>query len=262
MTAHSPTPTVTDLRTDAVEIDHVSKSYRSAAGPVPAVEDLSLRIGDSEFLAVIGPSGCGKSTLLRMLAGLESPTSGRLTCWGEDPREVARRHALGIAFQDPTLLPWMSLRGNVEFVYRVCGRRPDPAAVTDVLEMVGLSELAHLRPHQASGGMRQRTSLARALVMRPRLLLLDEPFGALDAVTRHRLNGELEQVWMRRRTTTVLVTHSAEEAVRLADRVIVLSDRPSSIVRELAVPVARPRPSSPDPVLSKLAGTCLEALHV
>ncbi|MFJ3673609.1 ABC transporter ATP-binding protein [Streptomyces sp. NPDC090106] len=249
-------------RATVVRVENVSKTFGAGAGAVHALREIGLDIGEKEFVAVLGPSGCGKSTLLRMMAGLEQPTTGRVTCWDDDPRELAARHALGVAFQDPTLLPWASLRANVEFVYKVCGQRTDRDRVTEVLEMVGLAELAHLRPHQASGGMRQRTSLARALVMRPRLLLLDEPFGALDAVTRHRLNDELEAVWSRTHVTSVLVTHSAEEAVRLADRVLVMSDRPSMIVQELAVPLERPRPPASDPVMRELIQHCLGALHV
>jgi NitT/TauT family transport system ATP-binding protein len=262
VTGQSAVTPLSTARATAVRVENVSKTFGSGAKAVQAMHDIGLTIGEKEFLAVLGPSGCGKSTLLRMMAGLEQPTTGRVTCWNDDPRELAKRHALGVAFQDPTLLPWASLRANVEFVYKVCGQRPDKDQVTEALEMVGLAELAHLRPHQASGGMRQRTSLARALVMRPRLLLLDEPFGALDAVTRHRLNGELEGVWTRTHITSVLVTHSAEEAVRLADRVVVMSDRPSTIVRELVVPLERPRPPASDPVMRGLIQDCLEALHV
>ncbi|MEV4377982.1 ABC transporter ATP-binding protein [Streptosporangium sp. NPDC049644] len=238
----------------------LSKSYGSARRAVHAVRDVSLKVRSSEFLAIIGPSGCGKTTLLRMVAGLETPTSGTISCWGRSPAELAREHRIGMVFQDPALLPWASLRRNVEFVYRAAGRRPDHERVHEALDLVGLTSLAHLRPHEASGGMRQRTALARALVMEPSLLLLDEPFGALDAITRRRLNGELERVWTAVRPTTVLITHSVEEAVMLADRVVVMSDRPATILREVTVPLARPRPTVLDETFRDTVRECMEAL--
>lgn len=244
----------------AIDAQALCKTYGLGPSAVTAVEDISLSIRPAEFLAIIGPSGCGKTTLLRMLAGLEQPTSGTIRCCGGTPAELARQHRIGMVFQDPALLPWASLRRNVEFVYRACGRRPDSTRTDEVLDLVGLTQLGHLRPHQASGGMRQRTALARALVMEPSLLLLDEPFGALDAITRRRLNGELERVWATVRPTTVLITHSVEEAVLLADRVVVMSDRPASIVKELPITLARPRPTTPNDELLDAARQCLEAL--
>ncbi|GII77824.1 nitrate/sulfonate/bicarbonate ABC transporter ATP-binding protein [Sphaerisporangium rufum] len=244
----------------AIHAQALSKAYGSGRGQVAAVQDVSLKVGEAEFLAILGPSGCGKTTLLRMVAGLERPTTGTVTCWGGPPAALARQHRIGMVFQDPALLPWASLRRNVEFVYRVAGRRPDSDRVEQALELVGLAGLAHLRPHQASGGMRQRTALARALVMEPSLLLMDEPFGALDAITRRRLNGELERIWSAVRPATILVTHSVEEAVLLADRVVVMSGRPATIVREITVPLPRPRPAPADDALRDAVRECLEAL--
>ncbi len=250
-------PAGTDV---AIHGQALSKSYGSGRRAVRAVSDISLKVRTSEFLAIIGPSGCGKTTLLRMIAGLETPTDGTITCCGGPPARLAREHRIGMAFQDPALLPWASLRRNVEFVYRAAGRRPDRERVDEILDLVGLRSLAHLRPHEASGGMRQRVALARALVMEPSLLLLDEPFGALDAITRRRLNRELERVWTVVRPTTVLITHAVEEAVLLADRVVVMSGRPSTIVREITVPMARPRPEVPDESFRHAVQECIEAL--
>lgn len=238
----------------------IRKSFSSKHGSVDVLGGLSFDINERDFVSIIGPSGCGKTTLLRMIAGLETPTDGTITCCGGPPDRLAREHRIGMAFQDPALLPWASLRRNVEFAYRAAGRRPDRERVDEILELVGLASLAHLRPHEASGGMRQRVALARALVMEPSLLLLDEPFGALDAITRRRLNRELERVWTVVRPTTVLITHAVEEAVLLADRVVVMSGRPSTIVREITVPMARPRPEVPDETFRHAVQECVEAL--
>jgi NitT/TauT family transport system ATP-binding protein len=262
MTLHDEPATSCAVGGAAVRVSGLTKIYGTGRRAVHALRDLTLTMPPSEFLAVIGPSGCGKTTLLRVVAGLEAPTSGTVECWGGTPAALTRSHRVGMVFQDPALLPWTSLRGNVEFVYRVCGRRPDRERVEEVLDLVGLSQLAHLRPHESSGGMRQRTALARALAMEPSLLLLDEPFGALDAITRHRLNRELERIWSRLRPTTILITHSVEEAVLLADRVLVMSGRPATVVRELAVPLPRPRPPVPDEPMRELVRQCLEALDV
>ena len=224
-----------------VAIRDVCKTFTVDGKPVVALDHVSVNVRDGEFLAIIGPSGCGKSTLVRMVAGLEQPTSGEVSIAGERPAVLSARQHIGFAMQDHALLPWLSVRSNVALPFRVAGRAVDWAAVDALVALVGLTEFAAARPRQLSGGMRQRASIARALALEPSLLLLDEPFGALDAVTRRHLNLELQSLWSARRLTTLLVTHSVEEAVLLADRVLVLSSHPGRVRLLRDVPFARPR---------------------
>ena len=234
------------LAAPAVRIDGVGKAFVLAGGQrVTAVETLDIAIAPGEFVAILGPSGCGKSTLLRMVAALEQPSSGRISVFGRDPLELSRAHRLGVAFQDHALLPWLDVTANIALPYKVAGARPDLARVRELIELVGLSAFATARPKQLSGGMRQRVAIARALVLKPDLLLLDEPFGALDAVTRRTMNLELQRIWLSERITALLVTHSVEEAVFLADRVIVMSGRPGRIIEDVRIEFERPR----DPTL-------------
>jgi NitT/TauT family transport system ATP-binding protein len=227
----------------AISIDAVSKHFTLAGNKegVLALSDLSLTIAPGEFVAILGPSGCGKSTLLRLVASLEQPTGGKVSVNGAAPGLVSAKHALGVAFQDHALLPWLTVRDNVALPFRLAGRRVDDAAITRLLELVGLGSFGNARPKQLSGGMRQRASIARALVLEPEVLLLDEPFGALDAVTRRQMNVELQRIWSARQITTMLITHSVDEALFLADRVVVMSGRPGRILREVKVPFGRPR---------------------
>jgi NitT/TauT family transport system ATP-binding protein len=208
---------------------------------VLALDGIDLEVPAGTFAAIIGPSGCGKSTILRSIAGLQRPTSGDVTIGDRAPAEIVAAHRLGVAFQDDALLPWLSARDNVALAFRATGRRVDAHRVDELLQRVGISEFAGARPRELSGGMRQRVALARALVLDPEVLLLDEPFGALDAVTRRRLNLELQRVWTASAITTLLVTHSVEEAVFLADRVHVMTPRPGRILRTVEIPFPRPR---------------------
>jgi NitT/TauT family transport system ATP-binding protein len=220
----------------------VSVAYPASRGRrVAALEAIDAEIGAGEFLAVVGPSGCGKSTLLRTIAGLVTPTAGTVLVGGATPRILVERHQLGVAFQDHALLPWANVRDNVALPFRLARRRVDWARVEELIALVGLAEFAHARPRELSGGMRQRVAIARALALRPEVLLLDEPFGALDAVTRRSLNIELQRIWWAQRTTTLLITHAIEEAVFLADRVLVLSPRPGRVVADVRVPFPHPR---------------------
>jgi NitT/TauT family transport system ATP-binding protein len=208
------------------------------------LEEIGFEIPPGQFLSIVGPSGCGKSTLLRLVAGLIDPTVGELNVAGCRPA-VARCKAarLSFVFQDATLLPWRSVRDNVRLPLELqpSGRTDLEALVSGAVELVGLAEFARRFPSELSGGMRMRVSLARALVIEPELLLLDEPFGALDDMTRQALNEELLDLWARRRWTGIFVTHNIAEAVFLSERILVMSPRPGRIVADLRVPFAAPR---------------------
>jgi NitT/TauT family transport system ATP-binding protein len=225
-----------------VEIHGISKAYAlDRRDSVLALKDVNLTIEDGEFVALLGPSGCGKSTLLHLVAALEEVSTGSILVDGESPALLRDQHRLGIAFQDHALLPWLSVKGNVALPFKIAGLPIDSARVQHLIELVGLQGFEEARPSQLSGGMRQRAAIARSLCLEPSLLLLDEPFGALDAVTRRRMNLELQQIWLESSLTTLMVTHSVDEALFLADRVVVMSGRPGVIVEAIPVPFPRPR---------------------
>jgi NitT/TauT family transport system ATP-binding protein len=224
-----------------IRIDHVGKTYGN--GTV-ALDDISFDVSEGQFVSLVGPSGCGKSTLLRMVAGLGPITSGSILVEGLPPKEARQEKAdTAFVFQDANLMPWRSVMGNVELPLelRGVGKGERRAQAMQALETVGLAEVTKAYPRELSGGMRMRVSLARALAAHPRLLLMDEPFGALDEITRQRLNGELLRLCALANWTVVFVTHNVFEAVYLSTRILVMSARPGRIVAEVPVPLPHPR---------------------
>jgi len=240
-----------------LEIDDVSHAW---PGGIEALRAVQLRVQRGEIMAVVGRSGCGKSTLLRIAAGLLKPAHGRVTIDGALVR--APRLEAALMFQDAALLPWRTVRANIELPLEL-QRRTDEGRVMELLDMVGLKEFAHALPEQLSGGMAQRCALARALVLRPQLLLLDEPFGALDALTREGLTQSLYDLARSAATTTLLVTHSIAEAVFLADRIVVLTPRPGQVAATIDVDLPHPRrwEMQRTPEFAALVGTVRDALQ-
>ena len=229
------------LVTMALVLDSISKSFSLADGStVDALSGISLAVADSEFVSVLGPSGCGKTTLLRIVAGLETPTSGTITLDGE--RIAGPSPRMAMIFQEYSLYPWRTVIDNIEFGLEIRGmtREERKKRAIEYLDLVGLRDFAGRFPYELSGGMRQRVAVARALAIDPAILLMDEPFGALDAQTRNRLQRELLDIWEKTRKTVLFVTHSVDEAVYLSDRIVVLTPRPGRI-REI-VPIGLPRP--------------------
>ncbi|MFT3851646.1 MAG: ABC transporter ATP-binding protein [Ilumatobacteraceae bacterium] len=218
----------------------VSKRFGDGERAVAALDSAELVLEPGTVTALVGPSGCGKSTLLRIVAGLETPTSGSVAIDGDTPARLRRTGQIAVAFQDASLLPWRSVASNVALARKLARLAPDPQRVQELIRIVGLEGFERAKPAQLSGGMRQRAAIARCLVTSPRLLLLDEPFGAVDEPTRRRLNLELPPTWQDLGTTTLLVTHSIPEAVLLADVVVVMTARPGRIAA--TVPVGLPRP--------------------
>ncbi|MCC8391505.1 ABC transporter ATP-binding protein [Paraburkholderia sp. MMS20-SJTR3] len=241
-----------------IDIRAVSHRFALGGAALAVLDEVSLAIEPGEFVALLGPSGCGKSTLLRLVAGLEAPAQGTIDADGE--RVSGPEPSRVVVFQDPTLFPWRSVRENVALGPEARGTKRDAAARIDAaLDLVGLAGFADAYPHQLSGGMAQRAALARALVNDPRLLILDEPFGKLDSLTRIRMQSELVQLWQSQGFSVLLVTHDVEEALFVANRVIVLSERPARIVAQVRNDAPYPRHRD-DPALVALRREVLALL--
>jgi len=243
-----------------ITVSGVSKKFRATDGSyLWVLEDVTMSVKAGELVALVGPSGCGKSTLLRLVAGLESPDGGEIMAG--DERITGPSAQRGLVFQDPSLFPWLNVRRNVEAGLVAQGvlreRRGD---VDELLQLVGLDGFARSYPHQLSGGMAQRAALARALVNHPRILLLDEPLGALDAFTRMRMQDEILRLWQARGTTMLLVTHDIDEAIYMSDRMVIMSPRPGRIEQTLEVTLPRPR-SRTDEAFLAMRRQVLEMLH-
>ncbi len=241
------------VATTAIRIDGVSKAYGPAGTHVLALDQFSLEVERGEFVCLVGASGCGKSTLLNLIAGLDRPSVGSIEVNGG---------RVGLLFQDAALFPWLTVENNIDLALRLRGvaRGDRGARVEELIGLVHLQGFADKRPHELSGGMRQRVALARALAQDADILLMDEPFGALDAITRDLLHDELEQLWQKTGITIMFVTHNVREAVRLGDRVLVLSSRPGRVVADYSVADGRPR-SLDDPKVARFASDITDRLR-
>ena len=237
--AHAPTPAT--YSTPAVEVLSAEKTYPNGT---QALLPVDLTIEEGEFVTLLGPSGCGKSTLLKMVAGLLEPTDGRLHLWRKPVAQLDESgKKMAFVFQSPTLMPWASVQTNVRLPLDLAGvpRAEADARVTDALALVGLSKFANALPRALSGGMQMRVSIARGLVTQPDLLLMDEPFGALDEITRHKLDADLLDLWRKKKLTVIFVTHSIHEAVFLSSRVVMMAARPGRVVEEFRIDAPYPR---------------------
>jgi ABC-type nitrate/sulfonate/bicarbonate transport system ATPase subunit len=251
-----------EIEASSLRIREIRKTFPVPDDPLlrrPVLDGISFSVAAGELVSLIGPSGCGKSTLLRLIAGLESPDSGELLIGSEKITQPGAER--GLVFQDPSLFPWLTVRRNIEAGLVARGLlREKRHEVDDFMRLVGLETFADAYPHHLSGGMAQRVALARALINHPKVLLLDEPLGALDAFTRMRMQDEVLQLWQARRTTMVLVTHDIDEAIYMSDRIMIMTHRPGRIDQTIANTLARPRDRS-DSEFLRLRGDILEFLH-
>lgn len=238
-------PPFIDLGSLAVSVKNVSMVYTVKSGQVIALDNVSLDVKPGELVTLIGPSGCGKSTLLRLVADILQPTLGELVVDGLTPSEARKRRAYSFVFQNPVMLPWLSLQKNVELALNIIGSNPVERTRTarELIELVGLGGFEEALPNQLSGGMRQRGAIARALTTKPDILLMDEPFGALDEITRERMNFELLRILKQTGAAVMFVTHSIDEAVILSDRIVVMTPRPGRIRDIIDIDLPKPRSS-------------------
>jgi NitT/TauT family transport system ATP-binding protein len=238
-------PLVEELQVIApskLAVEHVSKVFRTGRGAVHALDDISLNISEGEFVCLVGPSGCGKSTLLSIIAGLEHPDSGQVLADGKPISEPGRDRM--VMFQEAALFPWLDVTGNVMFGLNLkpnLNKKERREVAGFYIKLVGLESFAHSNIHELSGGMKQRVALARALAPNPRVLLMDEPFAALDALTREQLYGDIQKIWEARKKTIIFVTHNVREAACLGNRVVLFSPHPGRIREEFKINLSRPR---------------------
>lgn len=239
----------------------VEKSYWFSPGEgMTALEEINLDVKNREFIAIVGPSGCGKTTLLKLISGLIQPSKGCILVDGV-PLQKSHRHLLGMVFQQPALLPWRKVLDNVLLPSEIRGQNPSQARALaiELLEMVGLKDFIHRKPQELSYGMQQRVSICRALISEPKILLMDEPFASLDAITRFELTRLLLDIWSMKQTTILFVTHNIQEAVFLADRIIVMTPRPGKIASIIEVPL--PRPRREEQLYEQDFSTCAKTVH-
>jgi len=262
MVTATPAPRAITSEGASLRVDSVTKEFAAPDNPnvfTAALAGVSLSINAGELVSIIGPSGCGKSTLLRLMAGLDAPNSGQLRVGSEQITGPSAER--GLVFQDPNLFPWLTVRKNIEAGLKargvLAGKRDE---VPEYIRLVGLDTFANAYPHHLSGGMAQRAALARALINHPKVLLLDEPLGALDAFTRMRMQDEVLRLWNARGTTMVLVTHDIDEAIYMSDRIVIMSPRPGKIDRIMNITLERPRQRN-SPAFLELRGDILEYLH-
>jgi NitT/TauT family transport system ATP-binding protein len=250
-----------EIAPEKLALEHVKKTFRTSQGDVDALEDVSLSIAEGEFVCLVGPSGCGKSTVLNLIAGLETPDEGRVLADGQPVTGPGRDRM--VMFQESALFPWLDVTGNVLFGLKLkpnLTREARREVARYYLHMVGLEAFARSNVHELSGGMKQRVALARALAPNPRVLLMDEPFASLDAMTREQLYADVQKIWSERKKTIVFVTHNVREAVTLGDRVVLMSPHPGRVQQEFVIDLPRPRDPYGVP-LAQRASAITEALR-
>jgi NitT/TauT family transport system ATP-binding protein len=230
------------MSSDSIEIKSIGLTYKSSSGLIPAIDEVNFDVRKNEFISVIGPSGCGKSTLLKIIGGLLPPSKGDIIVFGKSASEARSKALFGFVFQNPVLLPWRTALSNVHLPLEILGKNSsDPEKPVSLLRLVGLQGFENSYPRELSGGMQQRVAIARALVFDPEILLMDEPFGALDEITRDKMNIDLLRIWSETGKTVIFVTHSIPEAIFLSQRVVVLTSRPSVMKKIIDVKLPYPR---------------------